>query len=170
MRALAKAPSRPLRHRARVRRCTRQGKELARKATELDPAFFFPIFKQGYLALLAGDYAKAIAQFERARALGAPSFVTPNWRTPVAWRADRPRAMAALGELKGMSPGGEVAPYNMALLDLGLGDHARALDYLEQAYAANSQQVFWLKVDPLWDPLRSEPRFIALLKRLNFVK
>ncbi len=67
--------------------------------------------------------------------------------------------MATLKELKGLSPGGNVALFNLALLYRGLGDHARALDYLEPAYAANSQQVFWVKVNPLWNPLREEPRF-----------
>ena len=40
----------------------------------------------------------------------------------------------------------------------------------EQAYAACSEQLAWLKVDRMYDPLRSEPRFMALMKRLNFVE
>jgi tetratricopeptide (TPR) repeat protein len=83
---------------------------------------------------------------------------------------DRAGTMATLEELKRISPGGKVAPYNLALLYLGQGDHTRALDYLEQAYLANSQQLVWLKVDPVFDALRSEPRFVALMKRLNFIK
>jgi hypothetical protein len=41
---------------------------------------------------------------------------------------------------------------------------------LEQAYAASSLSLAWLKVDRIYDPLRTEPRFIALMKRLNFLK
>ncbi len=142
--------------------------ELIRKASDLDPTFFYPRFQEGYLALSAGDYPRAIAQYEQAQALGAPSFVTAYLASAYAMAGDRTRAMATLEELKGLSPGGNVAPFNLALLYRGLGDHPRALDYLEQAYAANSQQVFWLKVDPLWNPLREEPRFKALMKKLNF--
>ena len=149
---------------------TAQALELSRKATELDPAFYFPIFQEGTMALLAGDFPKAIAQFEQSRRVGAAPFVTAFLAYAHGRAGDRHRAMAALGELKGMSPGGAVAPFNLALVYLGLGDRARALDYLEQAYAANSQQLVWLKVDPTYDPLRSEPRFIALMKRLNFLK
>ena len=69
-----------------------------------------------------------------------------------------------------MSPGGQVPPFNLALVSLGLGDRARALDYLERAYAACSELLVWLKIDKIYDPLRSEPRFIALMKRLNFLK
>jgi hypothetical protein len=83
---------------------------------------------------------------------------------------DRAGAMATLEELKKMSPGGKVAPFNLALVSLGLGDRTRALEYLEQAYAACSELLVWLKIDKIYDPLRSEPRFIALMKRLNFLK
>lgn len=148
---------------------TAQALELTRKATEIDPAFFFPIFQEGCMAMYARDYPKAIAKLEQARALGAPPFVTAYVAYAYGMSGDRPRAMAALAELKGLSPGGEVAPFNYALAYLGLGDRTRALDYLEQAYAANSQQLVWLKADPIYDPLRAEPRFIALMKRLNFL-
>jgi hypothetical protein len=76
--------------------------------------------------------------------------------------------MATLGELQKMSPGGEAAPYNLALVYLGLGDHARAIDLLDQAYAASSQSLVWLKIDPVFDPLRPDPRFKALMRRMNF--
>jgi hypothetical protein len=39
----------------------------------------------------------------------------------------------------------------------------------KRAYVANSQQLVWLKVDPTFDPLRAEPRFVALMQRLNFI-
>jgi hypothetical protein len=53
---------------------------------------------------------------------------------------------------------------------LGLGDRGRALDYLEQAYASDSQSMEWLKEEHVFDPLRSEPRYIALMKKLRFTK
>ena len=52
----------------------------------------------------------------------------------------------------------------MALVHLGLGDRPRALDDLEQALAADSQMMAWLGQDRVFDPLRSEPRFVALLE------
>lgn len=149
---------------------TAQALELDRKATALDPTFYFPVYQEGLIALYAGDFRGAIAKFRESRALGAPLFVTAVLAYAQAKSGDRAGAMATLGELKKVSPGGKVAPYNLALLYLGQGDHARALDYLEQAYLANSQQLVWLKVDPVFDPLRSEPRFVALMKRLNFIK
>jgi len=142
--------------------------ELARKAAELDPTFFFPPATEGILALQSGDYRVAIAQFERSRTLGAPPFITADLAYAYGMSGDRTRAMATLEELRSLSPGGKVAPFNLALVYLGLGDRARALDYLEQAYAASSELLVWLKIDKIYDPLRSEPRFIALMTKLNF--
>ena len=59
-------------------------------------------------------------------------------------------------------------PFNLALVYLGLGDHARALDNLERASSPHSQMMAWLGRDTIFDPLRSEPRFMALMKKLHF--
>jgi serine/threonine-protein kinase len=143
--------------------------ELARKAAELDPTFFFPATEEGLLALQNGDLAGAIAAFERSRRLGAPPFTTAYLAYSYARAGDRARAIALLEDLRRLSPGGEVAPANLALVHLGLGDHRRAIDEFERAYAASSQSLVWLKIDRIYDPLRSEPRFIALMHRLNFL-
>ncbi len=148
---------------------TTRALELARKAADLDPTFYFPAQQEGMMALHAGNFPEAIAKLKYSRTMGAPPFTTADLAYAMARSGDRAGAMATLAELKNVSPGGKVAPYNLALLHLGLGDHARALDFLEQAYAANSQQLVWLKVDPIWDPLRPEPRFIAIMKKLNFL-
>ena len=75
--------------------------------------------------------------------------------------------MAEFEDLKKLSPRGEVLPFNLAIVHLGLGDRQRALDDLERAYAADSQWMGWLKKDRMFDPLRSEPRFVALMKKLR---
>lgn len=121
------------------------------------------------MALHAGNFREAIGKLKQSLTLGAPAFVTANLAYAQGKSGDPAGAMATLAELKKSAPGGKVAPYNLALVYLGLGDHARALDNLEQAYLANSQQMVWLKVDWTFDPLRSDPRFIALMKRLNFI-
>jgi tetratricopeptide (TPR) repeat protein len=83
---------------------------------------------------------------------------------------DRASAMATLEALKTLSKGGQVLPFNLALVYLGLGDRGRALDHLDRALAADSQMMAWLGRDAIFDPLRAEPRFTALMKKLNFVE
>jgi eukaryotic-like serine/threonine-protein kinase len=145
-------------------------RELARRASDLDPTFYYPAQAEGMMALRAGNFPVAIAKLKESMNLKAPAFVTGEFAFAQAASGDRAGAMATIEELKKVSPGGVVAPFNMALLYFGLGDRPRALDYFEQAYAANSQQLVWLKVDPFFDPLRSEARFVALMKKLNFLK
>ena len=70
--------------------------------------------------------------------------------------------------MKKKSMGGVATPFDLAVVSLGLGDRARALGYLEQAYAADSQWLGWLKNDRIFNPLRSEPRFVALMRKLRF--
>jgi len=42
--------------------------------------------------------------------------------------------------------------------------------WLERAYDEQDPALFWLKVAPIYDPLRSEPRFQALMRKLNFTE
>jgi adenylate cyclase len=78
--------------------------------------------------------------------------------------------MAALDDLKRVSLKGYIPPFNLAIVYLGLGDRPRALDYLEQAYDNNSQWMPYLRGDRIFDPLRADPRFAALTKKLGFAK
>ena len=70
-------------------------------------------------------------------------------------------------ELNQMSSRRYVSSYLTALIYLGLGDKRRALDYFEKGYEARDWDLLWLKMSKVCDPLRSEPRFIALLKKVG---
>jgi serine/threonine-protein kinase len=143
-------------------------KELARRAAELDPAFFFPDMISGWADMAAGRFKDAIPALAKAKTMDAPPFVTAWLAYAYGAAGDRAGAMAELEELRRMSRPGEVLPFNLAMVYLGLGDRQRALGELERAYAADSQMMAWLGKDRLFDPLRSEPRFVALLKKLGF--
>jgi hypothetical protein len=78
--------------------------------------------------------------------------------------------MAVIEEMNRKSLHGYVSRFNLALVYLGMGDHERAMDCLEQAYSAHSMWLSLLKMDRIFDPLRKAPRFIALMKKLNFDK
>ena len=145
-------------------------KELARKAGDLDPSYFFPVMIEGWTDLEAGKFREAAPFLTKATTMGAPPFVTAYLGYALAAGGDRAAALATLEELKKLSKGGQVLPFNLALVYLGLGDHGRALDNLERALAADSQMMAWLGQDAIFDPLRAEPRFRALLKQLNFVE
>jgi hypothetical protein len=63
-----------------------------------------------------------------------------------------------------------IAPTVLARLHARLGDQEQAFDWLEQAYAERSPTLLDLKVDKLLDPLRPDPRFTDLLRRVGFAQ
>jgi tetratricopeptide (TPR) repeat protein len=74
-------------------------------------------------------------------------------------------ALAILNKLKVTKE--HVSPYDLALLYLGLGDKEAALESLERGYQTHDSAMGSLKVDPDLDPLRSEPRFQDLMRRVG---
>ena len=143
-------------------------REQVRRAADLDPTFFFPVWAYGWIDIQSGRVKDAIPQFQKAKAMGSPAFVCAWLAYAYAASGDRARALAELEETRKMSLRGSVTSFNLALVSLGLGDHARAVSYLEQAHASDSQWLGWLKGDRIFDPLRSEPRFATLMRKLHF--
>ena len=113
-------------------------------------------------------YPEAIANFEKS--IARTGRLTDNlgclaWVYGVAGRKSDTRKI--ISELRERSRHHYVFPTVFANAYLGLGDKDRALTYLEQAYEEQDPALFYLKVGPFFNPLRSEPRFQALLRRVN---
>jgi serine/threonine-protein kinase len=145
-------------------------KDQARKAAELDPTYYFPPMLDGWIDIQERKFSNAIPSLKKAKALDSPAFVTAWLAYAYAASGDRTRAMEEMEYLKRRSLRGEVLPFNLAIVHLGLGDRKLAIDYLERAYASDSQWMGWLKMDRMFDPLRSDPRFVALLKKLRLAE
>ena len=61
-----------------------------------------------------------------------------------------------------------VPPYAMALVYAGLGEREAMFDALEKAYAVRDVHLIYLPVSSLWDPFRTDPRFVDLVARCGF--
>jgi hypothetical protein len=72
-----------------------------------------------------------------------------------------------LSELRTAAAKGYVPSYWFALVHAGLGQRDQALRYLERAYQERSTVLAYLLIDPRLAPLRSDPRFLALARRLG---
>jgi eukaryotic-like serine/threonine-protein kinase len=77
------------------------------------------------------------------------------------------QARRVLGELDAAAADRYVPAYWFALVYAGLGEHGQALRYLERAFEERSTVLAYLLIDPRLTPLRSEPRFVALARRLE---
>jgi TolB-like protein/DNA-binding winged helix-turn-helix (wHTH) protein/Tfp pilus assembly protein PilF len=90
----------------------------------------------------------------------------------LAWvegaRGREVEARAAVEELERAATDGFVPPFLLAAAHLGAGDPHVALDWLEKGYDSRDAYLVFLKASPWMDPLRSEPRFQALLQRMRF--
>jgi tetratricopeptide (TPR) repeat protein len=76
-------------------------------------------------------------------------------------------ARLRLEQLKAQAKRQYVSPYYLAEVYSGLGDTNQAMDELENAYRDRSNSVIFLRVNPEFDILRSNPRFQALLRRIQ---
>jgi adenylate cyclase len=141
-----------------------------RQALELDPGFFFARWCRAWTYLDAGRFSEAIAELEKARAMDAPPFVTAWLGYAYAKSGDRDKARVILAKLNQISSRRFVSPFCTAIIYLGLGDKKRALDGLERTYEVRSQWALLLEIDKIYDPLRAESRFIALLKKVGLDK
>ncbi len=79
----------------------------------------------------------------------------------------RDEAVKLLSELKQEATSGNVQSYTFALIYIGLGDKEEALNWLEKQMSGRSETANTYAVAPELDDLRSEPRFKAMLKRMN---
>jgi DNA-binding winged helix-turn-helix (wHTH) protein/TolB-like protein/Flp pilus assembly protein TadD len=79
----------------------------------------------------------------------------------------RTEALKEIDKLQELSTQRYVAPYNLALIYLSLGENNHALGWLEKAYEDRSTLLVWMKVDPRLDKLRSEPRFKAVMRQMG---
>ena len=85
-----------------------------------------------------------------------------------ALAGDRPAAQRILDELRAQSSRQYIAPLTFARLYLALGDRDRAVRWLQTAYETRDADMVLLNVFPVWDPLRSDPRFRELIRGMRF--
>ena len=76
-------------------------------------------------------------------------------------------AMAVLDDLRKGWRSENTGALNIASIHAGLGEKQEALTWLERVYVKQPGQLTTLNIDPAWDSLREEPRFKALLKKIN---
>jgi serine/threonine-protein kinase len=79
---------------------------------------------------------------------------------------DRPKTEQMLRELEEMARRQYVNSTAFADIHLGLGEKEKALDWLEIAYGNQESACWYLKIDPIYDSVRNEPRFQALVQKV----
>ena len=142
--------------------------EQIQKALEMDPNFGRGRYLLGLPYEQKAMYREAIAEFQRAVELsgGSPEMLGALGHA-YAVSNNREKARQALADLRELSNRRYVAPFDTALIYTGLGDQERAFEWLEKAFEDRSYEMSLLKVDPRFDPLRTDPQFARLLRRMG---
>jgi DNA-binding winged helix-turn-helix (wHTH) protein/TolB-like protein/Tfp pilus assembly protein PilF len=116
-----------------------------------------------------GRLDEAIAVYEQAITLdGALPEALMDLGRAYARAGRRADAERVLADLRAFGAKAYAAPFHAAVIQTALGNKTLAFAELEHAFTARSWYMTWLAVDPALDPLRSDPRFAALLKRVGF--
>jgi Tfp pilus assembly protein PilF len=114
-----------------------------------------------------GKFAEALADNERLRPKNQASSYW-SWRAYIYGRAGQSaEAHRAIQELLRINQSQPVDPIYVAGAYIGVGDKATAMAWLEKAYRWHSHELTTLKVNPAYDPLRSDEQFRDLLRRVR---
>lgn len=143
--------------------------EFARRAIELNRGLWFGYQMLGQGLAQLGQIDTALKALSSAIGLSGRNSKPVSLEGYVLARAGRTaEARAVLALLEAESRERYVPPYAMALVHAGLGDDAATFDWLERAFAVRDVHLMYLTVDPKWDRLSADPRFVALLARCRF--
>lgn len=136
----------------------------AQKTLELEPDFPLAHMIMGLAYVQKRMYEQGISELQKAtahpdsRALLAYAFSTAGKRS---------EARKLLDELEQESKNKYVASAPVAIAYIGIGERERAIELLEKAYDERLWEMAMLKTNPVFDPLRSDPRFESLVQRVG---
>ena len=139
-----------------------------RRVLDMDPSFLRAHFGLGQALVHKKRYDEAISELKKTVELsggGAAQLGALGYAYAVANR--RAEALEVVQKLKEKSREHYVPPAMVAIVFSGLGENDQAMAWLEKAIEEHDPWLTGLKVDPMFDPLRSDPRFLDLVHRVG---
>jgi TolB-like protein/DNA-binding winged helix-turn-helix (wHTH) protein/Flp pilus assembly protein TadD len=140
-----------------------------RKAIDMDPNFPRAHWYLGGVYVQKGMWQEAMTEFQKATTLDPDDPDYLAWLGHAYAAVGKTReATAVLERLKSTASRRYVSPFEMAALCTGLHRKDDAFVWLEKGYEERDSYMACLRFEPSLDPLRSDPRFQDLLRRMNF--
>jgi tetratricopeptide (TPR) repeat protein len=137
------------------------------KLIEVVPSFGGAYRLKGQMLSLMGKHQEALAELRHAVRLN-PQDTHRAWLGYGCARAgQRDEAMRILRELKEKAAKEHVSPVYLARIHLALGEIDQAFAWLRKAFDERSDHILVLGIDPIYDPLRSDPRYVQLLRDIG---
>jgi len=138
------------------------------KTLELDPNFAISYELLGEVYISRGMYRESLSELEKYSALSqgrAMSLALLGYAH--ARLGERSQALRVLRQLEAASKQSYTPAFSFAVVYAGLGEKDQAFAWLEKAYGERTSRLGYFKVEPLWDPLRTDPRFADLVRRIG---
>jgi tetratricopeptide (TPR) repeat protein len=139
--------------------------EQSRKTVSLDPLFGPAHFALGEVFAEKRMFNEAITEFRKSVELSPSTAFSANLAHAYALSGMQDEAKKILTDLTNRPPSDRSSGPETALVYLSLGEKEQAMDWLEKAYAERFSP--WVLMRPAFDPLRSEQRFQALMRRIG---
>ena len=139
----------------------------ARKTLEMDSRFLVAHYYLGEVFQFKGKLSDAIAEYQKAFDLNNDPFSLAMLGQAYARKGQMDEARKVLARLSEQAKSRYVSPYALAVVLTALGDKAHAIDELEHSYDEGGFYISLIKVDPLFDELRGQPRFDALVQKIT---
>jgi len=139
-----------------------------RRAIELEPGLGMAHATLAIVYAQKGLRSEALAEARTAQEVDHSPLILAMTGSAIATAGDLEGAREVLARLAEISKTRYVCPYEVGVIYAHLGEIDEAFRRLEKAYQVRSQCLPFLKVDPQLDPIRSDPRYADLLRRLAF--
>jgi serine/threonine protein kinase len=139
---------------------------------EISPDYYTARFWLAFPYAFKGMHDEAVASIDEAMAVsrgGAPLMWTVKGFI-YSITGKKEEAKKTLDQMLEQSKRSYVAPWMIAGIYIGLGDRDKAFEWIEKAFKERDHWLIYLKVNPIFDNLRSDPRFSKILKRMGFDK
>ncbi|MEP6703856.1 MAG: tetratricopeptide repeat protein [Acidobacteriota bacterium] len=141
------------------------------RALDLDDNFMRTHLRLSMAYVQQGRYQEALSASQKARAIAGD---TPQISAQIAYilavSGKKAEARTALAKLKEQSSRQYVPPFDIALIYTGLGETDQAFEWLEKAFSDHSTEMIYFKVEPMFTPLRTDPRYQNLVLRMNLAQ
>jgi TolB-like protein/Flp pilus assembly protein TadD len=140
------------------------------KALVLHPDDSTLLYHLGWAYVYARAYDKGIEAIGKSLAIeGGDPRLSPDLAYVDALTGRKDEARRILERVLELSRKFHISPGLIAMMYIALDEHKQALTWLETAYRQHSPMMIWLKADPRFDPIRQEPRFEELMRRVGLV-
>ena len=137
------------------------------RALSIDPNAPYPLWSSSIAYQATGRVEEAVASLEHAvRVTRGQPFYQAILGGAYATAGRREKALEILGELTGRAAREYIAPLHLAFLSVQLGDFDQTFAYLDRAFADRNGLAWAVRNWPVFDPLRADPRYPALLEKI----